>query len=116
VPAPSSVHVSGSSRKAAYIIEWATSATKAAATAARSGTRRAPRNRRASAAASSARYATSPITPCSAATVTGIVCEAEAARSGETCSARRYSRANEPEPWPTSGSRLNSFRPPLMRS
>ncbi len=55
VPAPSSVHVSGSSRKAAYIIEWATSATKAAATAARSGTRRAPRNRRASAAASSAR-------------------------------------------------------------
>ena len=55
VPAPSSVHVSGSSRNAAYIIEWATRATKAAATAARSGTRRAPRNSRASAAASSAR-------------------------------------------------------------
>ena len=54
-PTASSVHVTGSSRNAAYSHVCTTTATKPAATTARYGSSRAPPSRRASAAASSAR-------------------------------------------------------------
>src|SRR5437764_2485912 len=96
---PSRVQVSGSSRKAAYISVCMTSAANAAATEARATLLRARLNSRPNAAASSATYSASPITPCSAATVIGIVCDAEVARCADTFSLRRYSRGKEPEPY-----------------
>ena len=76
---PSNVHVIGSSKKSAYTNVCSTSAAKHAASAIRGGDRPAPWNSTANAAISSATYTAKPIMPCSAATVIGIVCEAEVA-------------------------------------
>ena len=56
-----------------------TSAAKQAAIAIRGGERPAPRNSTRKATTSSATYSARPTIPCSAATVTGIVCEADVA-------------------------------------
>ena len=50
--------------------------------------------------------------PCSAATVIGIVCEAEVAFCELALPWRLYSASNEPEPHPCSGRSANSSRPP----
>src|SRR3954470_24000929 len=54
--------------------------------------------------------------PCSAATVIGIVCEADVASRPEACSWRRYSSWKEPAPQPSSGFARASFNPPSIRS
>ena len=51
--------------------------------------------------------------PCSAATVIGIVCDADVALAPLACSWSRYSCANEPGPKPCSGRSANSRTPPL---
>jgi len=75
-----------------------TSAAKQAEIAIRGGERPAPVNSTANAAISRATYSASPISPCSAATVTGIVCDAAVAFSTLVCEWRRYSVWKEPEP------------------
>ena len=105
---PSSAQTIGSSRKSAYSSVWNTSAENAAATTIRprsrapgSSSRRRrsrPPNSSRNAATSTNRYAASPITPCSAATVIGIVCDAEAACASPFFSRARKRSANEPEP------------------
>ena len=55
------------------------------------------------AAYSTAKYTASPTSPCSAATVTGMVCEAAAARCELTSSRSRKVFSNEPEPKPKMG-------------
>ena len=99
-PTASSVQVTGSSRNAAYIHVCTTTATKPAATNARYGSPRAPPSSRAAPRRAARGRRASPISPCSAATVSGIVCEAETAslRAPKPCA--RYSSANEPEPQP----------------
>src|SRR5207253_9440870 len=68
-PMPRSVHVSGSSRKSAYVHVCSTSAAKQAAIAIRGGERPAPRKSTAKADTSSTKYTDRPMRPCSAATV-----------------------------------------------
>ena len=100
-PTASSVHVNGSSRKSAYVHVCSTSAAKHAAIAIRGGERPAPRNRTRKAATSSATYTASPMIPCSAATVIGIVCDADTAFSALACAAllwSLYSVSKDPEP------------------
>ncbi len=99
-PAPSSAHVSGSSRNAAYIIVCTTSAAERRRDAARAQRRRAPREQAPERERPAARgRRSSPSAPCSAATVTGIVCDADVALLAPRRSpARRYSRANAPAP------------------
>ena len=95
---------------------WTTSPANAATANARAADHRAPRASRTNAAMSSARYTASPTIPCSAATVTGIVCDADTARRLEASSWRRYSRANDADPWPSTGASPNRRSPPAMRS
>ena len=54
--------------------------------------------------------------PCSAATVIGIVCEADVASRLELCSWRRYSALKLPEPQPSSGLSRARSTPPRIRS
>ena len=49
------------------------------------------------------------MTPCSAAIVTGIVCEAAVARAVRRLLLRRYSRRNDPEPQPCTGRSANEL-------
>jgi hypothetical protein len=56
------------------------------------------------------------MTPCSAATVIGMVWEAETARSLEERSWRRYSRPKAADPKPSTGRSSASSTPPRMRS
>ena len=69
-----------------------------AASAIRGGERPAPLKSTQSAARSSATYTARPTIPCSAATVIGIVWEAEVAFSAFASLWRRYSVSNEPDP------------------
>ena len=75
-----------------------TSAVNAAATAARRSEVQAPDHSRTKAATSRARYTASPTAPCSAATVTGIVWDAAAARRRELSRWERNSSSKLPEP------------------
>ena len=88
----------GSSRKSAYVHVCNTSAATHAATPIRGGARAALRKRTAAALISSATYSASPSSPCSAATVTGIVCEAEVAFWAVVREWRLYSLSKEPDP------------------
>ena len=70
----------------------------------------------ASEAATSARYAARPTIPCSAATVSAIVCEAAATFSELTSSRSRKRSAKDPAPNPSTGRSRTIDSPPPTRS